>query len=119
MTVDLAKQSRDLELEARIKAIFQSGANKCASSSTMQRREVRATHRRESREQMFHEGQGVRFRKRCKHGSGEYRAVAKQYEFPLTECNERRGKTPHERKLHRMAMAKQVRITRDAFKITW
>lgn len=75
---------------------------------------------RESGKQMFRECQGVRFRKRCKHGSGEAVSIAKLYKAPLVECNERRGKTSHERKLHRIAMQKQVRITRhEAFKITW
>lgn len=74
----------------------------------------------ETRGKMFREGQGVRFRKRCKHGSGEAASVARLWKSPLAECDERRGKTPHERKLHRIAMAKQVRITRkEAFKVVW
>lgn len=74
----------------------------------------------ETRGKMFREGQGVRFRKRCKHGSGEAVSVARLWKSPMTECDERRGKTPHERKLHRIAMAKQVRITRkEAYKVVW
>lgn len=81
---------------------------------------LRVKSRRESERQMFRECQGTRFRKRCKHGSGETVSVARLYKAPLVECDERRGKTPHERKLHRIALQKQTRITRhEAFKITW
>lgn len=125
MNIDFEKQERDLRLEAMIaehvnKYREHRRATSISTTSQPSKKTEKRAVRKESRNQIFREGQGVRFRKRCKHGSGEFGAVARLWKSPMTECDERRGKTPHERKLHRIAMQKQVRITRhEAFKVTW
>lgn len=74
----------------------------------------------ETERMIFREGQGQKFRKHCKRGSGDFNHYKRENTGELSECDERRGKTPHERKLHRIAMTKQVRITRQGcYKVCW
>lgn len=116
-------QEQDVLLASKItrcvrKDVLQQSKKHKATSTRDFHLRVKSHH--ESGKRIFRECQGTRFRKRCKHGSGEAVSVARLYKAPLVECDERRGKTLHERKLHRIALQKQTRITRhEAFKITW
>lgn len=74
----------------------------------------------EKRRQIFRTMQGTKTRKHGKRGGCSVDMLSLYYTGSVQKCERPYGRTSHERKLHREAIHKQTRFTREGcYKLTW